>query len=223
MRKLHEQVRELEKEMLILGSMVTDAIENSMKALIDLDINKATSVIKNDESINNKRWEIEEKALEVIATQQPVAIELRDIIAIIHITIELERIGDHAKGIAQIVKMHGRKPHAKPLIDLPRMAQIDKEMLIESLNAFKTRDIAKAREVIKKDNLVDKLNEQIFRELLTYMIDEPRIIKRAIYLTWVSHNLERIADRITNICERIIFLVTGKLLINESGANTGKD
>ena len=204
-------IKELEQELINMGEMVAIAINCSVEALKSRNISEAKKVISGDLLINKKRWEIEETCINLIATQQPVASDLRDIIAILNIITDLERMGDHAEGIAKIVIMYGNKPLVKPLIDIPKMAEMAIEMLKRSLNAFIQRDEKSAVEICKIDDNVDMLYEQVYRELLTYMIEDPKTITRATYLLWVAHNLERIADRVTNICERIIFLVKGKM------------
>ncbi len=152
-----------------------------------------------------------------IATQQPMARDLRTILAILHITIELERIGDYGAGIARIVLMHGDQELLKPLIDLPRMAELARTMLRCALDAFVQRDGQLARQVASHDDAVDALYDQVYRELLTYMLQDPHTIDRATWLLWVAHDLERIGDRVTNLCERVVFLVTGEL--EEIGAS----
>ncbi|MBC8527652.1 MAG: phosphate signaling complex protein PhoU [Candidatus Cloacimonetes bacterium] len=204
-------IKELEQELIIMGEMVVMAVNCSIEALKSRNISEAEKIISGDLLINKKRWDIEEKCINLIATQQPVASDLRDIIAILNIITDLERMGDHAEGIARIVIMYGNEPFIKPLIDIPRMAEITIEMLKKSLNAFIQRDENSAIAICKMDDNVDMLYEQIYRKLLTYMIEDPKTITRATYLLWVAHNLERIADRVTNICERIVFLVTGKM------------
>jgi phosphate transport system protein len=204
-------IKELEQELIIMGEMVAIAINCSIEALRSHNISDAEKIISGDLLINKKRWDIEERCINLIATQQPVASDLRDIIAILNIITDLERMGDHAEGIAKIVIMYGNKLLVKPLIDIPRMAEIAIEMLKRSLNAFIRRDKKGATEICEMDDEVDKLYEHVYRELLTYMIEDPRTITRATYLLWVAHNLERIADRVTNICERIVFLVAGKM------------
>jgi phosphate transport system protein len=154
---------------------------------------------------------LEEQCIDLIATQQPIAIDLRTLMAVLHIATELERMGDYAEGIAKISVMMGDEPPLKPLIDIPRMAEKATAMLQHSLDALVNRDEAAAREVCNDDDEVDDLYDQIYRELLTYMIQDPSTIQRATYLLWVAHDLERIADRATNIAERVIFLVTGRL------------
>jgi phosphate transport system protein len=147
----------------------------------------------------------------LIATQQPAAGDLRMTIAATHIAVELERMADHAEGTAEIVKRMYDAPLLKPLIDLPIMAHIAKEMTHAALDAFVAHDADAAQQVAARDDELDALYQQIFRELLTYMLEDPRNISRATYLLWVAHNLERIGDRVTNVCERVVFMTTGKL------------
>jgi phosphate transport system protein len=204
-----ENIKELERDVFDMYEMVIKAINLSIEALKTRNITEAKKIISDDILINKKRWDIEEKCINLIATQQPVATDLRELIAILNIITELERIGDHAEGIAKIVVMHGDAPLVKPLIDIPRMAEKAVNMLKKSLEAFINRDVKAAREICDEDDEVDMLYEQVYRELLSFMIEDPRTITRATYLIWAAHNLERICDRVTNICERIIFLVTG--------------
>jgi phosphate transport system protein len=198
--------------MLVLASLVDYAIGASIDALRHLDANAAEMIIRDDKHINAKRYAIEEAAITAIATQQPMARDLRTIMAVLHITVELERMGDYAEGIAKIVLMHGEKELLKPLIDIPRMADLARGMLRQSLDAFVARDAELASRVATADDEVDAIYDQVYRELLTYMIADPRTIDRATWLLWVAHNLERIADRATNVCERVIFLVTGRMV-----------
>ena len=202
---------EIQEEMLVMADMVETAIQRSLEALKSRDVELARQVIADDVKINQKRYDDEERCLELIATQQPLASDLRTIVAVLHMIVDLERMGDHAEGIAKIAVILGDEPPLKPYVDLPRMADIASEMLRESLEAFKHRDADQARAIIDRDDEVDALYDQVYRELLTYMIGDPRTIERATHLIWVAHNLERIADRVTNICERVVFLVTGKI------------
>ena len=205
------ELRRLQDEMLLLASMVDRAIGDSVDALRRLDMQAAQQVIGADGPINAKRYLIEEFAVTTIATQQPMARDLRTILAVLHITIELERMGDYAAGIAQIVLLHGDQDLLKPLIDIPRMADLDRSMLRRAIDAFVNRDVELARRVGAEDDIIDAFQDQVYRELLTYVMQDPRTINRATWLTWVVHNLERIADRVTNICERVVFLVTGQM------------
>ena len=200
-----------------MGSMVEKAIDRSMEALKKRDLKLGDQVIADDAKINEKRFEIEEKCIQLIATQQPMASDLRIIVSVLAIITELERIGDHAEGIAKITIMEGDVPPLKPLIDIPRMAQKTAEMLRASLSAFIDRDANAAIKIAAEDDEVDQLYDQVFRELLTYMAADPKTIVRATRLIWVAHNLERSADRVTNICERVVFTVTGRM--QEIGAS----
>jgi phosphate transport system protein len=207
----HKSLKEIQDELLAMGSMVEKALLRSMEALKTRDIALAEKIIQDDLLIDTKRNEIEEKSIQLIATQQPMASDLRTIIAVISIVGELERIGDHAEGISKIVIMIGNEPPLKPLIDLPRMTDKTVDMLHRALLSFINNDAEAARHIIAEDDEVDNLYDQVFRELLTFMMEDPRTITRATRLIWVDHNLERSADRVTNICERVVFVVTGKL------------
>jgi phosphate transport system protein len=206
-RHLHE----LQDDLLVMGSMVEKALERSMEALKNRNLEMAHQVIEDDAKINQERFDIEEKCVELIATQQPMASDLRVIIAVLNIIVDLERIADHAEGNAKIAVMIGKEPPLKPLIDLPRMNQKTLQMLKRSLDAFVNRDAEAARSICGEDDEVDNLYDQVFRELLTFMAEDPKTITRATRLIWVGHNLERSADRVTNICERVVYLVTGKM------------
>jgi phosphate transport system protein len=169
-------------------------------------------IIDQDQLINEKRFAIEADCLVAIATQQPMASDLRILAAILHIITELERIGDYAKGIARISLMIGNEPLMKPLIDIPRMAAQARSMLHEALQAFSRRDVELARSIPAHDDVIDDLYNQVYRELMTYVLADPRHIEQTNYMLWVAHNLERSADRVTNICERVLFAVTGELV-----------
>ncbi|MDY6835070.1 MAG: phosphate signaling complex protein PhoU [Chloroflexota bacterium] len=201
----------LQDDVLVMGSMVEKSIERSMEALKERNLKLAERVVADDCKVNDKRFDIEEKCISLIATQQPVADDLRLIVAVLNIITDLERIGDHARGIASIALMIGDESPVKPLIDLPRMAQKTCEMLRHSLDAFIQHDANLARRICAEDDEVDHLYDQVFRELLSFMAEDPQTITRATRLIWVAHNLERAADRITNICERVVFVVTGKM------------
>ncbi len=206
-----EQLKELEQELLEMGMLVDRAIDRSIQALADRDIDLSRQVIKDDDAINDVQHDIEERCLVLIATQQPLASDLRVIFAIANIATELERMADHAKGIGQIGVMMGPREPLKPLIDIPRMAQKARWLLETELEAFVKRDVELARSLGAEDDEIDRLYDQVFRELLIFMMDDPRTITRATYLLWTAHNLERIADRAINIGERVVFLVTGKV------------
>lgn len=210
-------LEKLQEDLLILGSMVNTAIDLSIQALKNRDQKLARQVIADDEQINRLRYQIEADCLGLIARQQPVAHDLRTIIAVINIILELERMGDHAAGIAKIAVEMGEHPPLKPLIDLPRMAVICQKMVSESLESFIREKKKLAKKVIKTDDEIDQLYQQIVRELLSFMMEDPHSISRGMYLLFVAHNLERIGDRATNICERALFRVTGKIKETPSG------
>ncbi len=207
----HKKLREIQDDILVMGSMVGKAILRSIDTLKNKDVELAHQIIANDQKINSLRFSIEEKCIELIATQQPMAGDLRIIVAILNITTEIERIGDYAVGIARITVMIGDEPLIKPLIDIPRMAEQTSDMLRRSLDAFINRDAEAAKKISTEDDLVDHLYDQVFRELLVFMAEDPKTITRATRLMWAAHNLERAADRVTNICERIVFVITGKM------------
>jgi len=202
-------LQELQGHVLAMGSMVENALYRSMEALKKRNIELAKQVIADDRLIDAKRFDIEEECIDLIITQQPMASDLRIIIAVLNIIVDLERIGDHAEGIGKITVMIGDEPPLKPLIDLPRMAETTGGMLRRVLEAFIRHDIATAKQICTEDDVIDNLYDQVFRELLSFMVEDPRTITRATRLIWVAHNLERSADRVTNIAERIIYVVTG--------------
>ncbi len=205
------QLAEIQENMLVTGGMVEMAIERCIDALKSRDVKLARQVIANDIKINRKRYETEEKCVELMATQQPLASDLRTIVAVLHIVVDLERMGDYAEGNAKIVLMLADEPPIKLDNDIPRMAQIAIRMLMDSLDAFNERDADRARSICDEDDEVDALYDQVYRNLLNHMINDPKVIRRATFLIWVAHNLERIADRVTNLCERIVYLVEGKV------------
>lgn len=205
------QLQQLREAVISMSSMVDKAIARSTEALRDQNVSLAEGVVADDDSINQARWATEELALLVIATQAPMASDLRMISAVIHIATELERMADHAAGNAKIVLLTADEPLLKPLVDIPRMGDLCREMLADSIAAFIDLDEDDARAVAVRDDMVDDLYNQVYRELLTYMMADTATINRATHLLWASHNLERIADRVTNICERVVFAVTGRL------------
>lgn len=205
------QIQGLRDDVVAMASMVEKAIRRSVDALRTQDVQLAREVMKADAEINRIRWNTEERALLVIATQAPMAGDLRTISAVIHIVTELERMGDHASGNAKIVLDTANEPLLKPLVDLPRMGELARAMLSDSITAFINEDATAAREIVHRDDEVDHLYDQIYRELLTFMMGDPSTINRATHLLWAAHNIERIADRVTNICERVVFAVTGML------------
>ncbi len=206
------ELQRLQDAVLTLGSRVENAIIDSVKSLKDRDTEAARDIIAQDRLINEKRFELEADALALIATQQPIARDLRMIAAVLDITSELERIGDYAKGIARIHLMIGGQPFIKPLIHLPAMADKASDMLHQSLEAFARGDTALARAIPDEDDVVDALYNRVYRELLELIMADASRIDQANYLLWAAHNLERAADRVTNICERVIFTVTGEMV-----------
>ena len=202
-------LRVLQDELLVLANMVEKAIARSLDALKNRDLALSEEVVRDDDVIDRKRMELEERCIDLIATQQPLAGDLRVLITVLHMSVELERMGDYAEGIAKISLMMGNEPPLKPLIDIPRMADKATDMLRRSLDAFVNRDVELANAVCEDDDEVDALYEQVYRELLTYMMASPAVIQRATFLLWVAHDLERIADRTTNIAEHVIYMVTG--------------
>jgi len=208
----HKRLREIQDDVLAMGSMVEKATSRSIEALKERDLDKAHELIADDLKINKKRFNIEEKCVQLIATQQPMASDLRTILAISNIAAELERIGDYAEGIGRLAIKLSDRPLLKPLIDIPRMAKVGRRMLTTALEAFARQDSAAAEAVGKADDELDALYDQVYRELLVFMMEDPRTITQATYLLWVAHNLERIGDRTTNIAERVIFLNSGKIV-----------
>jgi phosphate transport system protein len=202
---------DLRDDVLRMGSMVDTAIVNAVRALKESDSALAHQIVAEDDKINDLRFEIEEHCVRLIARQQPMAGDLRAIITAMTIALELERMGDHAKGIAVVVQRMGGQPPVKPLIDIPTMATISCDMLRHSLDAFLSGDTEQARAVAKRDDEVDQLYTEIFQELVEIIAADTTLITRAMFLLFAAHNLERIADRVTNICERVIFLSTGRL------------
>jgi phosphate transport system protein len=207
----HQQLSELRDNIVYLSDLAMSAIGDAVHALKERDVDLAEQVMANDEAVNRKRFEIEEFCITLIATQQPAASDLRAIIAAIHIAVELERMGDYAAGIAELAARLADQPSLKPLIDVPRMAEIDRDMIRASLEAYLDKNVDLALATAKRDAEIDQLYDQVYRELLTYMLADPTTITRATYLLWIAHNLERIADRVTNICERVIFMTTAEL------------
>ena len=206
-----QALKELRDDVLQMGSRVNTAIDDAVRALKESNLALAGQIIAEDEKINELRFEIEEHCVKLIARQQPMAGDLRTILTAMTIALELERMGDHAKGIAVIVQRMGGEAPVKPLIDIPRMANISCDMLRQSLDAFLSGDIEQAQAVAKRDDEVDQLYTEIFQELIEIIAADTTLITRAMFLLFAAHNLERIADRVTNICERVIFLSTGRL------------
>jgi phosphate transport system protein len=213
-------LRHLQDEVLVLGSMVEGALGDAVDVLKRRDMPGSYRLVAYDRRVNEKRFAIEDHTLTLIATQQPMAGDLRTLAAVLEIITELERIGDYAKGIARINLMLADKPLVKPLVDIPLMAKKAQEMLHRSLDAFVLRDVPMARAVAIEDDALDTLYNQVHRDLLELVMADIHRLDEANYLLWVAHNLERVGDRVTNICERVVFTVTGEMVeLNGSEAS----
>jgi len=209
--RFDQELRTVQDNILRLGGMVDAAIDRSIRCLAERDPSLAHEIIENDAKINELRYKIEVECLTVTALHQPLAGDLRFLVAALIIVSELERMADHAAGIARIVLRMGDEPLLKPLIDMPRMAQTCRGMLSKALKAYEEGDVGLARLVAAQDDEIDALYTQIFRELLSFMIEDPGTIGRALYLLFAAHNYERIGDRITNISERVVFMASGEI------------
>jgi len=210
-RTFESEIQQLKDELLLLGSMVEQQTLDAVEALKKRDLEAARRIYATDAKINEKRFAIENQVMILIATQQPMAHDLRLLASILEVSSELERMGDYAKGMATVNIRMGDEPLLKPLIDVPRMAQIASSMLHRALAAFVNEDAEIAKAIPSEDDEVDALYNQVYRELMTFVMKDPKTIDRANYLLWAAHNLERMADRVTNICERTIFIVTGEI------------
>lgn len=212
MRHFDRDIERLKEMLLRMGAMVEDAINESIRALLERDTAVAERVIAADDAIDQMELEIDQHTIELIAKMQPAAVDLRFVAAAMKITPELERIADLAVDVCERAIELNREPPLKPLVDIPRLARIAQDMVRQALDAFVRRDTALARQVIARDEEVDQLTEQSFRELLTYMLEDSRNISRAIRLTFVGKYFERMADGATNICEMVVYLAEGKVI-----------
>jgi len=210
-KTLRKRLKEIQDNVVVLADMVNVAIRCSVEALKNRDLTLAQQIVTDDLKINHKRFEIEEECILLLQAERLTESDLRFVVAVFNIIVDLERIGDHAEGIAKIAVMLGDKPPLKPLIDIPRMAEKASDMLQRSIQAFVSRNVEAARRIPCEDDEVDALYDQVYRELLIIMLGRATAISQATYLIWVAHNLERIADRVTNICERVVFMVTGRM------------
>jgi phosphate transport system protein len=199
----------IQQMLLEMGSMLDWAIDRAMFSLKHTDQEQAQAIIEMDERVNELRYKIEEACLTLIATQQPAASDLRAVIAAIHIAVEMERMGDHAAGIAKTVILMSEEPLLKTIKKIPKMAELSRQMLADCLQAYVLRDADWARRIAAQDAKMDQLYKAVFDRLIEIMAKKTELIPRATYLSWTAHNLERIADRVTNIAERIIFMTTG--------------
>lgn len=211
-RTFHQHLDRLEEDILALGETVEEALSQSVEALLNRDRSKSEQIIAGDRAINQKCLSIESDALTLIATQQPLAGDLRTIFTAVEIANELERIADYAKGIAKVNLMMGPEPLLEPCVHLPVMASKVRDMLQASLEAFVNQDAERARSIPEQDHQVDELHNRVYRELLSLITSDPNTTDRATFLLWVVHNLERVGDRATNICERVVYNVTGEIV-----------
>lgn len=221
--RLQEELSRVEKDVLSLGTMVEEAIKASVDALVRRDLEAAQRIIEDDRLINERRFTIESDILVLIATQQPIARDLRLLAAMLEIITELERTGDYAKGISRVNLYLGDAPLIKPLIDIPLMAQKATDMLHRALKAFAERDVEAARAIPREDDEVDALYNRVNEELLRLVMADIKNLEQANYLLWAAHNLERAADRVTNICERVVFTVTGEMSELDTHFDAGID
>ena len=208
---LDRDLNAVQDDLLRMGSLLDTAIDKSLEALAKRDADLARQIVADDAHINALRFHIEEACVSLIATQQPAARDLRSVLAAMIIVSEMERMGDYAAGIAKTVIRMGDEPLLKPLIDMPRMADECRAMVRRALDAYVAHDADMARAVAAQDDVIDNLYNQIFRELLTFILEDPHTITRALYLLFSAHNLERIGDRAVNISERVIFMTSGEL------------
>lgn len=212
MRHFDREIEHLKELLLKMGAMVEDSINQSIRALLERDTAVAQQVIDNDTAIDQMELEIDQHTIQLIAMMQPAAVDLRFVAAAMKITPELERVADLAVDVCERAIELNREPPLKPLLDIPRLARITEDMVRQSLDAFVRRDAVLARQIIARDDEVDLLTEQSFRELLTYMLEDSRNISRAIRLTFIGKYFERMADGATNICEMIVYLAEGKVI-----------
>ncbi len=220
---LDDRIKNLENEVLMLGDMVQKAALAAVEALNDRDVSKAAKISSEDHLINEKRYAIENAVLITIATQQPMAHDLRLLAAILEVISELERMGDYAKGIAKITRRLGKDEAPIPMRDLRKMVELDVDMLHRALTAFVNEDSQTASALPKEDDNVDKLYIKVYKSLMDAMIAKPKIVDIASLILWVAHNLERMGDRVTNICERTVFIATGEFLEMDSSEGDQAD
>ena len=216
-RHFDRDIEALTDKLLRLGAMVEDQITQSIRAMLERDSGLAEKVIAMDSEVDRMELELDAANIELIAKMQPTAVDLRFVATIMKVTPELERIADLAQDVCERVIELNREPLLKPLNDIPRLARQAQEMVRQSLDAFVRRDARLAREVIARDDEVDMLTEQSFRELLTYMLEDSKNISRAIRLTFIGKYFERMADGATNICEMVVYLVEGKVIKHTTG------
>lgn len=209
-RHLDQALARVREDLLRMAVTVEEMVRDAIEALTERDSEKAEATIARDQSVDAMEKQIDEAAQAILARHQPTAVDLRFLVTVMRINSDLERMGDSAVNICQSVEKLNREPQLKPYIDLPRLGELAREMIHESLEAFLRKDSALALRVTGADDKVDGLYKQIFRELLTYMAEDPRTVSRALHLLLIARNLERIADHATNIAEDVVFYVEGK-------------
>lgn len=222
-RHLDIELKELKDKLLLMGGSVESQLQDALQALIERNSDLAIRVVENDLAVNKLDVEIDETCLRLLALHQPTAGDLRFITTAMKISTELERMSDLAENIAERAIELNKEPQLKPYIDIPRMANWTIRMVSESLDAFVNRDVALARKVCRDDDFVDDLTEQLFRELVSFMLEDPRTITRAIRLTFIGKYFERIADHATNIGELVVYMVEGKIIRHMSPEYYGED
>jgi len=220
-RKFHQELEKLKQDLLRMASLVEHAIAGSVKSLVERDTDLAYRVIEGDHEIDTMEMKIDEQCLRLLALRQPMAVDLRFITSAMKIITDLERMGDQAVNIANRAISLNREPLLKPLIDIPRMARLAQSMVKDSLDAFVNQDPDLALSVCQRDDEVDHLNDQVFRELLIFMLQDPSTISRALQLIFFGHQIERIADHSTNIAESVIFMVKAQVIKHRGGQKKG--
>jgi len=209
-RHFAEELEELKQRLLVMGGVAEERLHTAMTALVERDHDLIGDVIRGDEAVNRLQLEVDDRCFKLLALRQPMAVDLRTIVSIVKINSDLERVGDLAVNIAEASERYVSHPPVKPLIDLPRMGDLAEQMLHDALDAFVSRNAEAAQAVLTQDDVLDGLKNQIFRELLTYMLGEPRKIEPAIELILISRHLERVGDHATNIAEDVIFIVEAR-------------
>lgn len=207
----HKDLEKLEEDLMAMAKAGGRAVLKSIDALESRDLEASQAIVDEDKFINERRFKIEEQAMLLLATQQPMASDLRTLAAILNVITDLERIGDYAAGNAKVSLMIGDRELIRPVVDMREMAKLGCSMLERCMEAFKNRDAETARKICSEDDKVDEIYDRIYKDLVLMMVESPGIIQRATYMMWASHNLERVADRVTNIAERVVFMVTGKM------------
>jgi phosphate transport system protein len=216
-RHFAEELQELKARLLTMGGLAEDRVRQAMRALVDADRQLVREVITGDQEINALHVEIDDRCFKLLALHQPMAVDLRVIVAAFKINTDLERIGDLAVNIAEAADRYAAHPPVKPLVDIPRMASLAQQMLHDALDAFVAQRADAAMQVMTQDDVLDALKNQIFRELLTYMLGEPRTIEPSLDLILISRHLERIGDHATNIAEDVIFIVEARDVRHHAG------